>query len=225
MAFYSNMVKWNVLTELVIKRQVPPQEVPRDVYLNQRLRIEDKWPLVETLDLLYHRLYKRGIDVAFIAVGSSTFDAYYWEKRIGLTVWDRFLGKQAERKYDDIDVRMLIEQESSVMEMNRLIYKQKKLHDETCVILSSQGYVIEDHSDTSQDMKYGHYSITTMLRSETRLDLLIGYASTHIKEDNTSYKPDKLSPEKVIQKQMEIVGTGNPFSVLYPSHAMNNAMK
>ncbi len=107
------MVNWNVLAELVKAREVPPQKVSQDVCLDQRLRPQDKDPLLETLDLLYEKLYGRGIDVAMLAVGSSVFDTYHWEQRENLTTLDRFLGKQqSERGYNDIDIRLLPEKNS-----------------------------------------------------------------------------------------------------------------
>ncbi|MBI5002496.1 hypothetical protein HZC31_03865 [Candidatus Woesearchaeota archaeon] len=230
------MVKWNVIAELWKKREIPSAEIFKYEYIDDFLRPEDIDPLMETGDLLHRKLYERGIDVALLAVGSSTFSEYHWEVREKLTTVDRFLGKRGERRYADIDIRVVVEGTSPALAQfskhiddtknEQIIYMT--VRDETRNVLSSHGYTVNDHwtvqklHDDRMNRKrtlYGRelYSLTTMLRSNTLLDVIIREQQFPVQKE--------LERERRSYGSLNLTDIGivhSPFSVLYPSHAMSN---
>ena len=227
------MVKWNVIAELWKKREIPPVEILKSDYINNFLRPEDRDSLMETGHLLHRELYERGIDAALLAVGSSTFSEYHWEVRERLTGIGRFLGKRGERKYADIDIRVIVERTSPALTQfdernNRGLYG--KVRDETRGVLSSSGYTVNDHR-TVQELRedrrsedrarrrrlYGIelFSLTTTLRSDTQLDLIIKEQTFPIREEL------KRERETYYSLNSDNIGVWSPFSILYPSRAMS----
>ncbi len=229
------MVKWNVIAELWKKRKIPPVEILKSDYINNFLRPEDRDSLMETGDLLHRKLYERGIDVALLAVGSSTFSEYHWEVREQLTGIGRFLGKRGERRYADIDIRVIVERTSPALTQfdernNRGLYG--KVRDETRGVLSSHGYTVNDHrtvqnlredrrsEDSARNRRmYGIelFSLTTTLRSCTPLDVIIREqqfpVQKELEKERSFYASTNADPK--------IGYVMNPFSVLYPSRAMS----
>lgn len=227
------MVKWNVIAEFWKEREIPPPEVLHSVYINNLLRPEDKESLMDAVKLLHRGLHERGIDAAILAVGSSTFSEYHWEVKEELTRVDRFLGKKGERRYADIDIRVLVERTSPALTQ---FYERKdrgldmglyrEVRKETMAVLSSNGYDVRDHwtvqklnedrrsKDSARNRRmYGIelLSLTTMLRSHTPLDIIIREQAFPISRELENQRKDKFRCGYI----------PDPFSVLYPSRAMS----
>lgn len=153
----------------------PKYEVNKENYYSLHLRKDDSKELQEFIPLFTKQLK---IPSTILAVGSSTFPLYYWKdqkkKNLKIAI------KVFPESYDDIDLLLLPN--------NQFVLKDYKNH--VIKALASMKYQFESkdltimgrsyhkHLDGSYapfaHFSYGKHSLTTHLKNNTSLDLIIG---------------------------------------------------
>lgn len=188
------------------------REISKEVYLSdpKYLREGDADALMGLVDILSSGLAEQGLDVAILAVGTSTFSQYYWKRQAELSVEHPELN--LPDRYDDIDIRVVPEKEIGVATLRKKIG----------ALLDGIGYKWIAQKDTPMGrsgprdigqnkkvdwtcMGYNVHSITTTLSNKTSLDIILGPDAS----GNLDIASDKLRWER------EEKNENRPFVLLY----------
>lgn len=185
-------------------KEKPRYEVPKEIYYSRHLKPEDE---VTFQKFIKDFTSKLKLDVAILAVGSSTYPIEYWGER-------RKLGEESPESgiptsYEDIDLvivpQSVIERGTLELAVNKVLSSlklEKKLKEIT--VAGTSWHKQDDGTYCSfVHFDYGNHSISTKLPNGREVDLIIG---RHDLIEKTAGV--KLSEER----------KGNyAFSLLYPN--------